>query len=252
MPAALKLVAIGGGEIRTGETLPIDREIVAFTGVPRPRALFIPTASGDADGYCETFRRVYGEELGCSIETLRLLKDRLAPETLGERIAAADLIYVGGGNTRSMLEEWRRQGIDRLLVAAAGRGTVLCGLSAGALCWFRHGNSDAPLIEGRSGLKTMRIDGLGLVEAALCPHLTREGFRHGEFTAMMMGTPGVGIGLDDSCAMQIQGGSYRILCAGAQGQGHRFARVGGVIRVTALPPSTGYRPLSGLLAPDPG
>ena len=33
------------------ETLAIDKEIVALTGKDRPKALFIPTASGDSPDY---------------------------------------------------------------------------------------------------------------------------------------------------------------------------------------------------------
>ena len=52
-----KIIAIGGGEIgRPGvknETLGIDREIIKLSGKENPKLLFIPTASGDALGYCE-------------------------------------------------------------------------------------------------------------------------------------------------------------------------------------------------------
>jgi dipeptidase E len=249
MPAqALRLVAIGGGELRTGETLPFDREIVAFTGAPRPRALFIPTASQDAPGYCQTFARVYGEQLGCATDVLRLVADPPTTAVARELIAGADLIYVGGGNTRRMLETWRRAGTDLLLREAAAQGTVLCGLSAGALCWFRYGNSDAPLLEGDATRRTMRIDGLGLVDAALCPHLTSEAFRRDEFSAMMADTPTVGIGLEDHGALQVHGDRYRLLATRDGACAQRFARRGGEVRSDPLFAAAAYRPLSDLLA----
>ncbi|MBA3937732.1 MAG: Type 1 glutamine amidotransferase-like domain-containing protein, partial [Planctomycetes bacterium] len=159
------MFAIGGGELRTGETLTFDQQIVAFTGQIGPRALFVPTASGDSEGYWQAFSAVYGRQLGCTTEVLRLLTDPADAAAAAGKIGNADLIYVGGGNTLRMLEVWRRLGVDRLLEQAAGCGQVLCGLSAGALCWFRFGNSDAPMLEGRSGIRTMRVDGLGLVDA---------------------------------------------------------------------------------------
>ena len=60
-----KIVAIGGGDLRTLETLAIDREIVRLSGKTRPRALFIPTASSDSVEYWEAFHSVYGSALGC-------------------------------------------------------------------------------------------------------------------------------------------------------------------------------------------
>jgi len=246
IPKPLKIVAMGGGEIRSGETLSIDREIVAFTGKARPRALFIPTASNDSFGYWEIFRKIYGEQLGCDTDVLWLIEESGGSFAASEKIERSDLIYVGGGNTRSMLEVWRRLGTDRLLVAAGKQGKVLCGMSAGALCWFRYGNSDAPIIEGGTDGKTVRIDGLGLVDAALCPHMVSEPYRSNEFSKMMASTPVVGIGLDDNCALQVFGDSYRLVCWGNAGRAHRYVRTGSSIRVDILHPS-GYQPLSELL-----
>ncbi len=72
------IVAIGGGELKHGETLPVDRAIVKLAKKKRPRALFIPTASGDALGYWETFQAVYGKKLGCQTDVLFLLREKLS------------------------------------------------------------------------------------------------------------------------------------------------------------------------------
>ena len=58
-----KIVAIGGGKIKALETLPIDKEIIMLTGKSHPKALFIPTASGEPEEYCQTFQKVYGRKL---------------------------------------------------------------------------------------------------------------------------------------------------------------------------------------------
>lgn len=64
------IVAIGGGEIKDFETLEIDEYIVKSTEIENPKALFIPTASGDALAYVDTFNKVYGEKLGCRTDSL--------------------------------------------------------------------------------------------------------------------------------------------------------------------------------------
>jgi dipeptidase E len=232
----MKIVAIGGGDIRTGQTLALDTRIVELSGKKNPRALFLPTASFDAPGYFEFFAEAYAA-LG-SIPEAALLWKGYSPEEIEETIQAtkwnetlhtwefrgdidqvrqsierADLVYVGGGNTRRMIELWRSIGVDEMLREAAARGTVLSGVSAGCICWGRYGNSDAALTENL-GKPTMRIDCLDFIPLALCPHMSSEEFRLGDFKEMMRDTPGVGIGLDDCCALEVVDGSYRILsCA---------------------------------------
>ena len=138
-----RIVVIGGGQLRRLETLPIDRRIVELAGRKRPGALFIPTASGDPEEYIHSFHDVYGRRLRCRTDVLTLTRNRPAPREIAAVIRRADLVYVGGGNTYRMMRIWRRLGVDRLLREAAGRGTVLSGLSAGAICWFRIGHSDS-------------------------------------------------------------------------------------------------------------
>ena len=98
------IVAIGGGEIVESETRAIDDQIVASSDASTPTALFIPTASGDADGYCDAFREYYGKVLGCDIEILRLMDTDASMAEIESQVGDADLIYVGGGDTRFMLD----------------------------------------------------------------------------------------------------------------------------------------------------
>lgn len=137
------IVVIGGGELIELETLEIDRKVVQLTQKAKPKALFIPTASSDATGYCDTFSKVYGDILGCETSHLLLVSQTYTHDEITDLITAADLIYVGGGNTRKMLEIWKNTGVDTLLKEAYSSGTVLAGLSAGSICWFEYGHSDS-------------------------------------------------------------------------------------------------------------
>ena len=91
-----KIVAVGGGDMRTSETLSIDHEAVKLTGKNRPRALFIPTASYDSVEYWGGFQRIYGGKLGCDTSVLYLLSQNPPPEVIDDLILSSDLIYVGG------------------------------------------------------------------------------------------------------------------------------------------------------------
>lgn len=247
-------MAIGGGNVRTGETAALDRRIIELSGASRPRALFLPTASFDEAEYADSFARVY-RSLGCRVSLAFLWEgyDRVEieaiiqatkfnvephrwefrgdPDRVRAAIADADLIYVGGGNTRRMLELWRSIGVDRWLREAGDRGCVLSGLSAGCICWGRYGNSDAALTEGM-GRPTMRVDGLGFLPVSLCPHMSRESFRLEEFQTMMRQTPGIGIGLDDGAALVWEDGAARIESC-LPGAGAHLVSVDGAFRWAA-------------------
>ena len=213
----------------------------------RPHALFIPTASGDPPEYVESFKSIYGGELGCETDALLLHSDP-PPEEIAAKIGWADLFYVGGGNTKMMLQMWRERGVGRLLREASERGAVLSGLSAGAICWFQIGCSDYPVFEGSTDRKTGPIDGMGLVPAALCPHTTREEHRLDNFQEMMQDIPVVGLGLDDLCGLQIEDARCRVLSAGEGAGLHKVRWVDGDYLHEFVPAHDDWRTLSGLLA----
>lgn len=205
------IVAIGGGELKDLETLLIDKEIIRLARKKKPRVLFIPTASSDALGYCETFRTVYGKKLKCQVDELLLIRGKLSKKIIAEKVLSADIIYVGGGNTLKMLRIWRKHGVDVLLKQAYKKGAILSGLSAGALCWFRYGSSDARSFSEGKEFSYMRVRGLDLIPATVSPHHIREKTRDSGLVKVMRRTPGVGLAIDDNAALIIENNQYRII-----------------------------------------
>ncbi len=136
-----KLVCIGGGEIpryQNGVLLPyetkeIDEEIVRLSNKNNPKFLFISIASSHPDEYFEGIKKVY-EKLGCIVSHLDTDKSF---EELENEILNADIIYVGGGDTKHLMEQLRAKGIDELLIKAYEKEIVCSGLSAGSYCWFK-------------------------------------------------------------------------------------------------------------------
>jgi len=137
------IVAIGGGEIKTRGTAAIGREIIRLSHKKNPRRLFIPTASSDSERYWKHVQEYFGNFLKCKTDVLFLIKEQPSKERIRRQISSADIIYVGGGNTLQMMRIWRRLGVDKLLISAYENGTVLSGISAGAICWFDSGHSDS-------------------------------------------------------------------------------------------------------------
>ena len=219
----MDIVAIGGGEIRSRETLPIDKFIVDLAGKKSPKALFVPTASSDAKGYCNTFDEIYGKELGCRTEHLLLLNRHKNRSQIQEMILGADIIYVGGGNTLRMMKLWRKLGVNRHIDTASQQGTILSGISAGAICWHQWGHSDSRSFSGTSEWSYMRVKGLGFRPGIFCPHLDEEQ-RHKPFSKMIQRHGGLGIACDNNAAIWYRDGKEPLVKCSKKGATVRLYR----------------------------
>jgi dipeptidase E len=153
--------------------------------------------------------------LKCKTDVLFLIKDRPSKEQIRKKIASADVIYVGGGNTLQMMRVWRRLGVDRLLISAYENGTVLSGISAGAICWFDSGHSDSMSFYNPRKWKYINVKGLGLLRGIHCPHynsMTRGVPRRKHFRNLIRKTGGTGIAIENNCAIEFIGGRlYKVI-----------------------------------------
>ena len=169
-----RVVAISGGNLQTTEKL--NMYALKLAGKESPNLLFIGTASLDADGYCANIKNAFGK-LNCSVEYLSLVKDSPDTATIDRKLAWADVIYVGGGDTKTMMEIWKQYSLDKKLKEIYEKDSaVLTGISAGAICWFRSGHSDSESFAGGEDWKYSILEGmLGLFPYCFCPHYNEEG-----------------------------------------------------------------------------
>ena len=219
----VKLIAIGGGENgRPGtkyETRQIDEEIVRFSGKNHPKVLFIPPPSQFQEDYFKVMQKVF-VRLGCDISPLYLSNPNPNKRELEETVLGADIIYVGGGNTLKMLKYWRKHGIDKILQKAAKKDIVLSGLSAGAICWFKYAQSDSWKMTNPEN-PYIRVHGLDLIQALCAPHFTREKDRYSDLRDIMKRSTGVGIALEDCCAVEIINREYRLITSKPDAQAYK-------------------------------
>lgn len=150
MTTPQKIVLLGGGFSDDPDTL-LDDFVLGHARSKRPKICFLPTASGDSDGYVQRFCTAFGERGDC--EPVHLSLFRRTHHDLRAFLLAQDIVYVGGGNTANMLSVWRSHGVDDILREVYANGTLLCGISAGAACWFEACLTDsfgplAPLNRG--------------------------------------------------------------------------------------------------------
>jgi peptidase E len=158
-----QIVAFGGGgfSMESGNPL-LDDYVLGLCRRQRPRVCFLPSASGDADHYVVRFYRAFPAER-CEASHVSLFRREQGPADLRRHLLGQDLIYVGGGSVVSLLGVWRAHGVDAILREAWQAGVVLCGLSAGSLCWF------AEAVSGFHGAPR-RVEGLGLLPHSNCVH----------------------------------------------------------------------------------
>jgi dipeptidase E len=196
-----QIVALGGGgfSMEKDSSL-LDDYILSLTSSARPRVCFLPTASGDADHYVVRFYRRFSAHCDASHVSLFRRDQGVGgvEDDLATHLLAQDLIYVGGGNVVSMLGAWRAHGLDSVLRRAWRRGIVLCGPSAGSLCWFAESLSafhGAP----------RRVRGLGLLPYSNCVHYDAEPARRAEYHRFVAAGMRPGFAADDGVALHFRG-----------------------------------------------
>ena len=167
-----RIVAIGGGELRERTTLKIDEYIVSLgkerAGERRVNALFVPTASHDFMPYYNTFHKVYTGVFNVKTDVALTVFKEVDLEKMKGKFEKADIVYVGGGDTVFMIEEWKKSGLLPLIKDAYERGVVIAGLSAGAICWFSYIYTDS--LKTETGAKYAMFQGLGWINGIISPH----------------------------------------------------------------------------------
>lgn len=171
----------------------LDNYILKQCHTDLPKVCFLPTASGDADGYVERFYTAFNTKQ-CKPSHLSLFGGQI--NRIEEFVLQQDVIYVGGGNTRNMLVLWREWELDKILLKAYQNGTILCGVSAGSICWFEEGLSDSIPLE------LNRWPCLGVLEGSNCPHFDGEPKRQKAYEdKVRSGEMKAGFACDDSVGL---------------------------------------------------
>ncbi len=222
-----RILAIGGGNVLSAGSK-LEDLLLELSAKPRPRVAFLPTAAADSGERIALFHDAFRSR-ACEPEVVTLFG---MPERPAERVAAADVVYVSGGNTANALALWRVHGIDRALHDVWTRGGVLGGWSAGAVCWFE----DAPTDSFGPRLRPLG-DGLAFLQGSFCPHYDGEPERRPAYTRLVSGGMPPGHAADDDCGLLFEGAELREVVA--QREGARAYRV----------TPDGEEPLEGRLLP---
>jgi dipeptidase E len=222
-----QIIAIGGGGFTTEpESSVLEQYALSQTRRSNPAVCFLPTAGGDAATYIAKFYASF-VKLKCRPTHVPLF-DRTP--NLRELLLAQDLIYVGGGNTKSMLAVWREWQLPTILRKAWNSGIILAGISAGAICWFESGVTDS----WAGHLAPLPC--LSWLPGACCPHYDSELERRPavhKFVAKGL-LPDT-LALDDGAAAHFIGSKLkRVVCSRGKAGAYRVRRDGRTFVETRL------------------
>ena len=159
------IVAIGGGGFsRNNSSYLIEKYILSLSKKDCPKICFLPTATGDDDSYIVRFYSIF-TCINCIPSHIEFFKRTI---NIQDHIMKQDIVFVGGGNTKSMLAIWKDWGMSELLNDAYNKGVIMSGVSAGAICWFTSGISDS----WNNGLRILPC--LDFIRGTCCPHYDEE------------------------------------------------------------------------------
>ena len=193
----------------------MDAYLLGVVDRPRPRVCFLPSASGDADHYIVRFYRAFSAHR-CEASHVSLFRREQGPEDLRRHLLSQDLIYVGGGSVISLLGVWRAHGIDEILREAWESGVVLCGLSAGSLCWFEEA------VSGFHG-EPRRLRGLGLLPFSNCVHSEPRSKRREAYHRFLRDGMRSGYAAQDGAALHFEGERLsRVVSSRPEARGYRL------------------------------
>ena len=214
------ILAIGGMALPPElDNLLLIKYFLEQTRRKKPRVLYIGTATGDAEIGRLRFYAGFSQ-FDCTPAHLTLFAR--TPRDLASFVLERDAIFVGGGNTRSMLAVWRDWGLDAHLRTAWENGIVLGGGSAGSICWFEHGVTDS--IAG----PLTALPCLGFLEGSNCPHYDSEKARRPTFQKLVAsGRIPNGVAADDGVALHyVDRELAHVVASRPRARGYRVTRSG--------------------------
>lgn len=195
-----QIIAMGGGGFSDQpDNLLLDEYILLQANKPKPKVLFLPTAGGDHEDYIAKFYRSY-KRLNCVPTHLSLSKKTIPFKKLEKLVLSQDVIFVGGGSPRFLMQVWRKCGMDKIIRKAWKQGIILSGMSAGAICWYEDG------FKNPKDDIFLRIACMGFIAGSFCPHYDKRGELRKAYRKMISsGELDAGYGVQDGVALHYHG-----------------------------------------------
>ena len=221
-----QIIAMGGGGFLMDESPYLDDFILSRAKGRESRVCFVATAAGDSDRMLVSFYTAFGPR--CKATHLPLFRREHADVVAF--LLNHDVIYVGGGNSSNMLAIWRVHGVHTALAQAYEAGILLCGLSAGGLCWFETGVTDS------FGPLAPLDNGLGLLPGSFCPNYDGDSRRRPTYQRLVREGMPSGYAADVGAALVfIEDHLAEVVTSRPQAAAYRLERRAGDVHEERLP-----------------
>ncbi len=167
----MKNIILIGGKSVLNEDTKIEEYILNLSGKNKPNILFFPTASKDDEKSINNFINQF-KRFNVSIEIARLLTE--SNNSIMEKITNANVLYFGGGDTKILVEELKKENRETILKNIINE-KIIVGLSAGANMIARYGMGDSKsYVDNFKVYNYKMVQGLGLLDITVCPHYQKE------------------------------------------------------------------------------
>ena len=223
-----QIITFGGLRPTRGGTHPLINYVISLSKKDRPKVCFIPTATGDAASSLVAF---YDRFPASHSQRSHLALFNRTVSNIEEYLLGQDIIMVSGGNTANMLATWRVHGVDVVLKKAWESGVILCGGSAGSLCWFECGTTDSFNLNELGPL----YDGLGFLPGSHCPHYDGEAQRRPLYHKLILEGFPPGYAVDEDAAVHFVGTQmHRVISSRDNAGAYYVQKIGDGIIETSL------------------
>jgi dipeptidase E len=228
----------GGGFTSSIKDLALDHHLLSLTDAAEPRICLLPTASGDPEDQINRFYATY-RDTGARLSHVSLFRLGDLKRPLRDHLLDQDAIYAGGGSMVNLLALWNVHDVAETLTEAWRRGVVLCGVSAGGMCWFEGG------VTRSHGAPRAVARGLGLLPGSLSVHDDVDPERAAIYRAAVAGgTLQPGFAVDDGVGLVFEADDEpKAFSARPDSGARRVSLVDGALHEEPLEPT--------VLAPDP-
>ena len=149
---------------------PLTNKIEAHLNKERPKVLYIPFAMPNNEKSNKRFELIT-KGLNLDIHYMKLNEINDFDSLLNE----ADILYIGGGISDDLIELFKNNNLDKILIKYLNSNKIYAGLSAGAMLYCKACMGDKYMYtDNFHNYNYKMVEGLGILNIGICPHYQNE------------------------------------------------------------------------------
>ena len=165
-----KFVLIGGKN-KDSVSCKIESEIIRMTGKNKPTILLCPYATiGDIEKAKQKFIKMTDK---LDYELIVMDKDNM--KDFDELLNKSDILYITGGVSDDLVEIFKKNNLDKILIKYLDSNKIFAGSSAGAMLFTVISMGDKYMYtDNFHNYNYKMVPCLGILNISICPHYQNE------------------------------------------------------------------------------